>query len=296
MAAFGQIAIERNALVENEALALPAIVRLPHALEIAQHPAIEMIDLIEPQFEHQGRGFLAANAAGAEHRERTFGMFPRQRPGKIRKLAKAMGARIERAGEAADFDFVAVARIDDDERRIVEQGIPFGRRNVSSRPPVRLDVGPAQGDDFPFYLDPQTPERGRGGVGPARLEPGFKTQPPLDEAQHAFDTALVAGHRGVDAFVGDEHRAKQPGRAAFAVQRTSERPGIRKIEKPVKGRDSHAVAARAAASMAAQSSENPVPKTQDQSVPAASSSAASRRSLRSSSKSSTASASANDST
>src|SRR5579863_6119601 len=64
-----QAMAKRDALVEDEAFAAPAAVVFPDMLEIIQDAALEVIDLGKALREQIARGFFAANAAGAEHRD-----------------------------------------------------------------------------------------------------------------------------------------------------------------------------------------------------------------------------------
>src|SRR4051794_5506077 len=90
---------ERDALVEHEALAAPAALRLRHLFQIFQDAALEMIDLGEAARKQMRAGLLAADAAGAEHRD--FAMLRRIELvcGKILELAKALDAGVDRAVE-----------------------------------------------------------------------------------------------------------------------------------------------------------------------------------------------------
>src|SRR3954451_25267492 len=64
-----QTMAERDTLIEHEAFAAPATLSLRHLFQILENAALEMIDLGKAACEHMRARFLAADAAGAEHRD-----------------------------------------------------------------------------------------------------------------------------------------------------------------------------------------------------------------------------------
>src|SRR5512139_1188963 len=64
-----QSVAECHAFVEHEALAAPAASLLRDLLEILQDPALEVIDLGKAARQQVRARLLAADAAGAEHRD-----------------------------------------------------------------------------------------------------------------------------------------------------------------------------------------------------------------------------------
>src|SRR5690348_9958274 len=66
---FSQAMAERHALVEHEAFAAPAALRLRHLFEIFQDPALEVVDLGKAASQQMCARLLAADAACAEHRD-----------------------------------------------------------------------------------------------------------------------------------------------------------------------------------------------------------------------------------
>src|ERR1700722_8730462 len=103
---------ERDAVIEHETFAAPATLGFRYAFQIFQYAALEMIDFGKAACEQIGAGFLAANAAGAEHRHLAM-------PGRIEvtrreilELAEAVDAGIDRAREGAHRDLEGVAGID----------------------------------------------------------------------------------------------------------------------------------------------------------------------------------------
>ena len=66
----GRVAMRKSgALIEDEALALPQALLRGHGFQIFQDAALQVINLVEALLLQIGRRLLAANAAGAEHRE-----------------------------------------------------------------------------------------------------------------------------------------------------------------------------------------------------------------------------------
>src|SRR5437764_14492943 len=86
-------------LVEHEAFAAPTALRLRHLFQIVQDAALEVIDLGEAAREQMRARLLAADAAGAEHRDPpVFGGIELLR-GKILELAKAPETGVDRTLE-----------------------------------------------------------------------------------------------------------------------------------------------------------------------------------------------------
>src|SRR5689334_757877 len=85
---FFQAMAERDALVEHEALAAPPALRLRHLFQIFQDAALEVIDLGKAAREQMRARLLAADAAGAEHRDAPVLCGIEFLRGKILELAK----------------------------------------------------------------------------------------------------------------------------------------------------------------------------------------------------------------
>ena len=107
-----QAVAERDPLVEHEAFAAPAALFFRHAVQITPDAACEVIDFVKSMRQQIGAGFLAANAAGAEHRD--LAMLGRiQLPrGKILELPETPDAGIDRAFERPHRDLEGVAGVD----------------------------------------------------------------------------------------------------------------------------------------------------------------------------------------
>src|SRR5690606_5930352 len=101
-----------DAFVEDEALALPATIRLRNCLEIGENAALEVEYFLEALRQQIGRSLLAADAAGAEHRHLAVA-------GRIEVVGnvalegdEAVDAGVDGAGKAAKGGFVAVAGVE----------------------------------------------------------------------------------------------------------------------------------------------------------------------------------------
>src|SRR6478736_9207834 len=68
-ARFSQTMAERDTFVEHEAFAAPATLSLGHLFQIFENAALEVIDLGKAAREQVRARLLAADAAGAEHRD-----------------------------------------------------------------------------------------------------------------------------------------------------------------------------------------------------------------------------------
>src|SRR5262249_54066078 len=112
-----QAVAERNALVEHKAFAAPAAVLLAHLFQIFQNAAPQMIDLGKAAREQQARGLLAADAAGAEHRDTSVLCRIKLFSDEIPELAKACEAGIDRAVESAHGDLESVAGVEQERAR-----------------------------------------------------------------------------------------------------------------------------------------------------------------------------------
>src|SRR5262249_38316760 len=89
LVALAQAMTKRDTLVEHEALAAPAALGLRHLFQIFQDAALEVIDLRKSLRQQQRAGLLAADAAGAEHRDPLVPGGVKVLRGEILELTKA---------------------------------------------------------------------------------------------------------------------------------------------------------------------------------------------------------------
>src|SRR5215475_9541668 len=109
---FAQAMAERNALVEDKALAAPAAFRFRNVCQIFENTALEVIDLGKALRDEMRARLLAADAAGAEHRDPAMLARIKFVCGKLLEGAKIPELRVERAFESAERHFEDVARVD----------------------------------------------------------------------------------------------------------------------------------------------------------------------------------------
>src|SRR5689334_21058809 len=85
--------------VENEAFAAPETLLGRDALQVVQNASVEVIDFVETHLNQMGGRLLAANAAGAEHRDLAVAPRIEVRFHVLGKVAECGSFRVERALE-----------------------------------------------------------------------------------------------------------------------------------------------------------------------------------------------------
>src|SRR3954451_22512172 len=110
--AFAQAVTKRDALVEHKTFAAPAALGFGHAFEILQNAALEVIDLGKAARQQIGTRFLAADAAGAEHRDPAMFLRIEVTRRKLLELAKTPDAGIDGAFKRAHRDLEGVAGVE----------------------------------------------------------------------------------------------------------------------------------------------------------------------------------------
>ena len=143
--------IHCHAAIKDKAFALPAAVFLRDILKIFQNATLQMVDLVKALGLHQRACFLAADAAGAEHRQFAWTrsiIAAGQGGGPFGKFAKAVGFRINRAAETANGCFIAITGVDHHHIGIIDQRVPFGRIDIGAGGLCRADIRTAHGDDL----------------------------------------------------------------------------------------------------------------------------------------------------
>ena len=137
-----------DALVEDEAGALPEAFLFRNIFQVFQNPALEMIDILIALGAHEGGCLFTANAAGAEHGDGFALVFD---PGLLhpaRELAEGLGLGIDGSLERADADFIVVAGVDQNRVGIRDQLVPVRRIDIGAHSLQRVDVGNPHRDDF----------------------------------------------------------------------------------------------------------------------------------------------------
>src|SRR5262245_10458322 len=103
---------ERDPLVEHKAFAAPAAFACRHVFQIFQDTALEVEYLGKAPRQQVSAGLLAADAAGAEHRDPAVLLRIQFAGRKILELAKAPDAGIDRTLEGAHRDLEGVAGVE----------------------------------------------------------------------------------------------------------------------------------------------------------------------------------------
>src|SRR6476620_9647595 len=101
-----------HTFVEYKTLAAPAALVRRHTFEIAQDTALEVIDLVKSPRQQVCAGLLAADAAGAEHRDPAVFRRVEFFRGEFLELSKAPDAGVDRALERAHRHLESVAGVD----------------------------------------------------------------------------------------------------------------------------------------------------------------------------------------
>ena len=156
-----KIMVHRNALVEDETLAAPPAFRLRYPGKVVQYAPVQVIDLVKPELAQQGRGFLAADAAGTEHGHLAMPGRVEMVPDEIREFAEGPGMRVDGAFEGADLVLVVVARIHQQHVRIRQQRVPVLGFHPGPGHGAGVDAVNTHGDDFLFQFHLGAAERRR---------------------------------------------------------------------------------------------------------------------------------------
>src|SRR6476620_3106091 len=123
---------ECDALVEYKTFAAPAALRLRHLFEIFEDTALEVIDLRKAAREQMRARLLAADAAGAEHRDPAVLCGIEPDCGKILELAKAPDAGIDGAFERSHRHLEGVAGVEQQYVGRRDQRVPFARIDIGA--------------------------------------------------------------------------------------------------------------------------------------------------------------------
>src|SRR3546814_15282512 len=100
---------DADALVEDEAASVPAALRLGDLFQIGEDAAFQVNDVGDALAFQVGVRFVAADAAGAEHRDALAGEFGGMVAPPGGEVAEALRMRVHRAGEPAVADLATVS-------------------------------------------------------------------------------------------------------------------------------------------------------------------------------------------
>ncbi len=206
MWAFFQAMSDRDAPVEDEAFAIPFAVPFRHLFEVFQDAAFEMIDIFDPFSEEVICGFLAADTAGAEHRDflvvkPVFVVLPPRG-----KFTEGFGFWVDGAVKRADGHFVVVAGVDHGDVVAADQVIPVLGLHVIAGAGKRIDLRLAHGHDFAFQADFHAVEGHLGGGAFLVFKIGAAGQR-ADMGEKCIDAGSGACDGAIDPFLRDQQRA-----------------------------------------------------------------------------------------
>ena len=225
----------RDALIEHEALAVEAALGFGDRFEIFEDAALEVEHLLEPLLEHIGRGLLAANAAGAEHRD--LRMLGRIEPRHvILELGKALRLGIAGIAERAELHLVVVAGIDQRHVVAADQPVPVAGLDIGAAELARVGFGGAERHDLGLQPDLHPEERHLGGGREFRFGAGKPAGPQrrrLEPGHQLVDRLGRAGDRAVDPLRRQDEGATDAAGAAEQRQLRLQRRTIFEIGKLV---------------------------------------------------------------
>ncbi len=233
------VAVDGDPLIEHETLSLPKIVAVVDLFEVAQDTALQLVDLVEAELQHECGRFFAADTARAEHREFAMRLVLCQFFRVRRKLAKAVRFRVHGILKRAYLELVAVAGIDDERVRIADQLVPLLNAEMLTGHLVRANVRPPERHDFFLYLDPHTAEWRVFGLGPATLERRIQLEAILDPVEDCPDVIARAGQCAVNALLRHQDRAEELAAITLDLQTAAQGCRIHDVSESIEGNDVH---------------------------------------------------------
>ena len=122
-------------------------------LEVFEDAAVELVDFLEAFALHERPRLFTANAAGAEHDDRSFLHLLRQPGDGRREIAELGNADGQGIAEGAELDLVVVAGVEKgDGPAFIEPLLEFKRRELGRRALCGLNAFDTKGDDL--FLEP----------------------------------------------------------------------------------------------------------------------------------------------
>ena len=150
--------IDADALVEDETFAV--VMRAAALLEIFEDAAVELENVFESGAFHEGRGFFAADAAGAERDDGLILEFGGKFGDGFGEIAEVIDAGGNGVFKSAEFNFVIVAGVQEcDGTSFIEPLFERGWRNAGRGVAAGIDAFDAEGDDLFFDADEHPVER-----------------------------------------------------------------------------------------------------------------------------------------
>ncbi len=242
MGAGAQIVRNADALVKDEAFALPHAVGLWHGFKVFQDAATQVEHIVDPFGTDKGRRLFTPDAPGAEHRDSgrtaTRHHLRPSRPEPCGKFTKRPGGGIDRTRECTDRDLVIIARIDHDGIRVRNQVVPLCGLHIMTGIVARINVGHAHRHDLALGTDLHAVERHTGGAGFLDIQTRASRQC-TDMRQHMADPRIAARNGAVDPLCRDQQRPTHALFGAYPFQRRTQGKVIGKRGKAVQRRNPH---------------------------------------------------------
>src|SRR6185312_1584247 len=238
--ALAQAVAERDAFVEHKAFAAPAAHRFGYLFQIFQDAALEMIDLRKPAGEQKRACLLAADPAGAEHRDLLVFCRIELLCGEILELPEACDVGIERAVEGADRDLEGVAGVDQERIGRGDQRVPVARLDMDADLPRRIDGRIAERNDLLLqaHLEPAKGHRCRPRILQLEMvEPATEERAMAQLFDQRIDALIVSRDRSVDALGGEQDAALERQPRAGGAQGSAQHAKIGKRGKLIEGGD-----------------------------------------------------------
>ena len=196
---------------------------------------------------HERAGFLAADAAGAEHDDGLLLERVRQAADRGREVAEMVHADGQGVAEGAEADFVVVARVEQRDRpAFVEPLLEFAGGQLGGSAPGGIDALDAERDDL--LLEPHQ-HAGEGlmvGLAVFRRQVREARQG-AEFGEEQFNAVRGAGDEQVDALGAEQDRAPQVPAAAEFEQAGAQRAKLAERRELVGGEVDDAVHPVAAA-------------------------------------------------
>ena len=124
--------MKRAAAVEDEAGAVVFAFGGWGFFEVFEDSAFEVVDLGEALLAQEGGGFFAADAAGAEHGDFGSGGGVEVFADPGGEVREGVEVGIDGVGEGADFDFVGVAGVEEEDAGVGDEVVPVGGVDVGA--------------------------------------------------------------------------------------------------------------------------------------------------------------------
>ena len=215
----------RDAVIEDETLAIPGAFLWRRVFEVLQNAAFEVEHFINPLTQQIRRGLFAADATGAVHCDLLASIGGLVGVPPVGEFAKTGRAGVDGAFKLTNADLIVVAGVDQDDVVSVDQVVPIFRLHVGPDLRCRIDAWLAKGDDFLLQPDFKAQER---------LILRFAFRPVEQRAarqgaqigQRCVDAFARSGDGAVDALGRQQNRAFDASVAAAGLNARLQGGGI----------------------------------------------------------------------